>query len=84
MKFKIEVEYKIKYSIYGADAKPKHIDIVNNFENIIFKQMSIYSNRKIVESKMHYGVMLYIKTLKETDLASLYVCGQAGTGLWDD
>ena len=80
LKLKLSIQFS---RIDNTNAAPTHIDLVNNFVNTIFKQITISFNGKTVESKMHYGVLSYIKTLKETDEQTIKVCGGAGS-LRDD
>ena len=80
LKLKLSIRFN---RINAAEAAPAHIDLLNNFVNTIFKQITISFNGKTVESKMHYGVLSYIRTLKETDVQTINVCGGAGS-LRDD
>ena len=80
LKLKLSIRFN---RISGDVAAPTHIDLLNNFVNTIFKQITISFNGKAVESKMHYGLLSYIITLKETDAQTINVCGGAGS-LRDD
>ena len=60
----LRLKLSIRFNRIDATvAAPTHIDLLNNFVNTIFKQITISFNGKTVESKMHYGVLPYIKTL---------------------